>query len=278
MLKYIIFLILPLILTFYGFIRSFQKLSFEFWHGRDNNVYNSKNTSTHALKSIKRLKRSTNVPAKGIGKRQPFKRNILLKTKSNQEIRLSFVSAKLNFSLANNVNIISDPSSWYSHFYIFVGGDHNSGTSFLERLISTQTYSSGLRVEGQVTSRPNSCRKQLYLHHARQRDLSLHLIYLCNSCHYLIAFYSQAPENEGVFVTKAFSKWYKKKGRTCTIKNGQYGTCAASNHMTERDLMDPIMNVKDFRNEILLDWKEFHFNPKALYYVEKDIQSGPFRS
>jgi hypothetical protein len=58
------------------------------------------------------------------------------------------------------------------------------------------------------------------------------------------------------------------------MKRGLYGTCAASEHMTEQDLADPMMNMEEFRNEILLDWKEFQYDPRALYYVEKDIQNA----
>ena len=76
---------------------------------------------------------------------------------NNYKKRLSFASAKVNFTLSNGANIISNASTWQSHFYIFVGGDHNTGTSLLERLLSTQTNSSGLRVNGQSTNRIESC-------------------------------------------------------------------------------------------------------------------------
>ena len=81
--------------------------------------------------------------------------------KRNSSKRSSVVNKKFNFTLSNGVNIISRPAHWQSHFYIFVGGDHNTGTSVLERLLSSQTYTSGLRVKGRMTNRPESCRKKL---------------------------------------------------------------------------------------------------------------------
>lgn len=80
---------------------------------------------------------------------------------SNSSKRSSVVIKKFNFTLSNGVNIISRPEHWQSHFYIFVGGDHETGTSVLERLLSSQTYSSGLRVKARTTNRPESCRKKM---------------------------------------------------------------------------------------------------------------------
>lgn len=72
-------------------------------------------------------------------------------------------------------------------------------------------------------------------------------------------------------MTKAFHRWYETKRTTCVPKASQWGICATSHQMTEKDLADSKMNVDSFRKEIFLDWQEFHYNPFALYYVEKDI-------
>ena len=52
---------------------------------------------------------------------------------------------------------IHPDNRWDSHVYIFVGGTHGSGTTVTERLLSSQSFASGLQINDRVVSNTRSC-------------------------------------------------------------------------------------------------------------------------
>lgn len=74
------------------------------------------------------------------------------------------------------------------HFYVFVGGAHGSGAGTVERILSSQYWSSGFRVDLTEAASNANCITPT----------------LPGRC--------KAPDNEGVFLTKTFANHYIKQG------------------------------------------------------------------
>lgn len=139
-----------------------------------------------------------------------------------------------------------------NHF-IFVGGLHQSSTSVTERLLSSQTFSSGLRADLMDVKNRTGCVKPDYYNQ-----------YRC-----------LAPENEGIFLTKEFQKYYQSQKRSCSIRaHEDYGHCVDMHHMTELDFNNlGIAKSNTFRSNLFRDWSYFWTNTSKPYLVEKDISN-----
>ena len=155
-------------------------------------------------------------------------------------------NVSVTFKLSNQ-EILSPTNEWFGHFYIFVGGDHNTGTSVTERLLASQKHASGLRVN-----------EATYVNHTE----GCHLKRSNTTC--------SAPENEGVYVTDVFMNLYKSKSTVCKPNpTSSWGMCARKQKLTEKDIED---NTDALRQELLYDWSQF-FDMNSLYLVEKDISN-----
>lgn len=136
--------------------------------------------------------------------------------------------------------------------FIFVGGLHQSGTSVTERLLSSQSFASGIRADLFDVKNRSACMKP-----------DFHNPFRC-----------LAPENEGIFLTKEFQKYYQNTKRTCSIRGHEdYGHCADNHHMTELDLRKMGSdNSRLFRANVYRDWSYFWNTSKPLL-IEKDISN-----
>jgi hypothetical protein len=87
-----------------------------------------------------------------------------------------------------------------------------------------------------------------------------------------------APENEGVFLTKAFSNYYVKQGTpTCVSASAlHWGECAAVKRLAAADSKKA--GGANFKNKLLDDWGMW-WNSSKPYLIEKDVSNlvkGPF--
>jgi hypothetical protein len=169
-------------------------------------------------------------------------------------ISLPVLSADAAASVAPKFRLgsltVTPNEDWASHVYIFVGGDHNTGTSVTERLLSSQPYASQLKVETTVNvSHMEHCHKHR----------------TPTSC--------AAPENEGIFVTDVFKNLYIQRGTDCHAKPASHwGLCARKQQLTEKDITSSI-HLEAARNELYQDWNQF-WNLSNVYLVEKDISNA----
>jgi len=100
-------------------------------------------------------------------------------------------------------------TSGRTHLFVFVGGQHYSGTTLVEKLISSEPMASGLRPDlvHKVPNRLEGCQKTLG----------------ADQC--------VAPELEGVFLTKLFSKLPDRVPCPNLPSVGNFGRCP-SIHLT----------------------------------------------
>lgn len=184
-------------------------------------------------------------------------------------------------------NISSDRLKWNSHKYVFIGGLHSSGTSVMERLISSQTIASGLRVANRIIENRDSCLRAPV--HSK---------------------YCIAPQDEGSFVTRAFQHYLNDEhdinNFQCNPSNPlfSWGHCSSIYHIGANDIKkwhsnmkqekslknkSKLLNSKEklyprknnkilanadtFRERIMSDWNLF-WDTKSPYLVEKDIPNG----
>lgn len=143
-------------------------------------------------------------------------------------------------------------SLFKDNHFIFVGGLHQSGTSVTERLLSSQPFASGLRSDIVDVVNRSACVRPDF--HNKFRCI--------------------APENEGIFLTKEFNKYYQDTKRSCSIRGHEdYGYCAIIHHMTENDIRKlGHQGCNQFRANLFSDWGKFWNTSKPLL-VEKDISN-----
>jgi hypothetical protein len=160
-------------------------------------------------------------------------------------LRLPGASAERYF--VGSTQLTPSEEDWASHQFVFVGGDHNTGTSVTERLISSQPYAAQLRVE--QTSNVS------HMEHCHRHRTP-------TSC--------AAPENEGIFVTDVFVNMYKARNTECKPRPpSSWGMCARKQQVTEMDIGD---NATSIRQVLYADWVQF-WNTSRPYLVEKDISN-----
>jgi len=139
---------------------------------------------------------------------------------------------------------------WRNRFYIFIGGYHHSGTSVMERLLSSQQHSTGLFVDLTLVNDTSSCDKVSSLDKRK----------------------CIAPEREGEFVTKEFFNYYIHRKTMCARHAQQlWGQCASKLQLTEEDITKLPHGPIAFRRQLLQDWSAFWDVPNNQYLVEKDI-------
>lgn len=115
-------------------------------------------------------------------------------------------------------------TDWRNHRYIFVGGLQSSGTSLMEKLLSSQLYSAGLRVEATRVRDRKSCRRPDPINQ----------------------FKCRAPQDEGSFVTRAFLLYLNTElpmhnadfSFDCREENPtkSWGNCARAYHISSGNI------------------------------------------
>ena len=135
------------------------------------------------------------------------------------------------------------------HVYIFVGGQHYSGAAVVDRILSSQYFSSGFRPEFTIASSTGGCQKPLDEF---------------GKCH--------APNNEGVFLTKTFSNFYlKNKNEPCITHSASlWGLCAQHKHLIAADVKRA--GGHNFKNKLLEDWNIW-WNTSKPYLIESDVSN-----
>lgn len=119
----------------------------------------------------------------------------------------------------------------------------------MERLLSSQPYASGLGIDRLEVADTSHC---------YQREPNNP-----RKC--------KAPENEGIFVTREFMKFYSKRKTICHPKpSTHWGNCAMAQHMTEKDFDSLDGGVTKFRQSLLYDWSMW-WNMSKPFLIEKDI-------
>ncbi|KAJ8601151.1 hypothetical protein CTAYLR_008484 [Chrysophaeum taylorii] len=142
-------------------------------------------------------------------------------------------------------------SAWQDFSFVFVGGYHFSGTSVMAQLLSSQPWAVGLSVPKLRLTLDNCANKRC-----------------------------AAPENEGVFLTKAFERhlgphrckarqWFAS-GECARVEYAHWGRVAPQ-------------TIQRMRDALWKDWRRFFIGcqPSTRYLVEKDIPNlirGPLLS
>lgn len=169
--------------------------------------------------------------------------------------------------------VLTPDSQWSSHMFIFVGGDHNTGTSVTERLLSSQKLAAQLKVEQTLNVTHHEHCHKLRAHRPSESNASknrrLRSLATAMPTHHSLpmmpnvvqrshvvgnqfhhhpapaktpdppgtTYSCSAPENEGIFVTNVFLDLYKYKQTECHAKPASsWGMCARSQQLTEWDL------------------------------------------
>lgn len=163
-------------------------------------------------------------------------------------------------------------STFRDHFFIFVGGAHQTGTSVIEKILSSQLLTAGLGAEGIDVADTSSCRRK----EKRQ------------NCQCF------APENEGIFLTTVLDEIHRQRGSDCSYGHNHkmWGTaCAIKSQLTDDDANDLMFQANGaffslsnhsasdsslqpsyaIPDKLFSDWSKFWTNMNAPYLIEKDI-------
>jgi hypothetical protein len=132
------------------------------------------------------------------------------------------------------------------HVFVFVGGSHYSGSSTVERILSSQYIASGFRTHFTIAASTAGCLEPSSAAQGR-----------CS-----------APDNEGIFLTKAFSAHYTKQGNEpCVARSALlWGLCSEHKRLSDADVKRA--GGAGFRNKLLEDWGQW-WNSSKPYLVEK---------
>jgi hypothetical protein len=142
--------------------------------------------------------------------------------------------------------------------HVFIGGYHYSGTTILAKLLSTPSFSSGLKTEG-----------------VNVRDVSQCTYRRSNSTCY-------APENEGVFLTQLFNEYQQLTNSFCAYVDefpnfSEWGLCTPimrldESHCRKMPLLFNGTTLQSLHQRLIRDWSPW-WNMSKGYLIEKDIQN-----
>ena len=145
-----------------------------------------------------------------------------------------------NISSSSSAN--TSTKTAYAYRFVFVGGMHQSGTSIMEALLSSQSQVRGLR--------PKIAGKTLHLSDTN------HCQRVVTSLKGSKGAYCKAPEDEGCFLTKAFS--YLPGRSECSASNpSEFSRCPLMHLNGSWPLDIPYDAV---RKLLWYDWSKFWFS------------------
>lgn len=110
--------------------------------------------------------------------------------------------------------------------------------------------------------------------HASGIRVDLYSVNDTRGCH-LITSYNQnkckAPENEGGFLTREFTSFFRQANRFCSAKPFyEWGRCASVFHLTEHNVSQAEGGAEGIYKRLLKDWSLW-WNMDRQFLIEKDI-------